>query len=492
MISGVVAGATLVSKPLVSLAVSAKIVRLETKGAHELQAGTEVNIYVGNPVFDGTHVVVSVISPTVFTIYVNIADIKKLTLTTGTVTYNSNRKSTDISPDITQMSVSLTTDMASQITITVSDYGLDKLRNNVFYLKQPIQVLGMQFEVASIEIQQGQGGEEVRLECRLAAVQKLKREKGRAVYRGGSATSFAADRARNVGLRFFGENSTAKSSISRVRNDKTDESTWDVLSRLAGDNQFWLFEIDGRLFFTSQQFLLGKFALENTGSQPGFLSTIVRWSPITQQPTVDRPRWIRKTKEIPSPKPHPTIQKGSTGEQVKYLQTVLKKRAGQNIVVDGVFGNQTRNAVYNLQRFFKLTVNGIVGAQTWAAVDFLASGLSLEGGGDNRYRIEPMQCPNVRRSEDTYEEMTASFQVDREVGRRLRPGMTIKLEGLPGFTSNMLISEVSWEEGTPDPVSVSARTVQVPEDATERAKAQKKISLTGGGFSNVDFGQTFQ
>lgn len=56
-----------------------------------------------------------------------------------------------------------------------------------------------------------------------------------------------------------------------------------------------------------------------------------------------------------------------------YLQGVLKFKAGQTVTVDGNFGPQTKKAVQNLQMFFKLKVDGVIGNQTWALIDKLAT-----------------------------------------------------------------------------------------------------------------------
>ncbi|MCX8074118.1 MAG: N-acetylmuramoyl-L-alanine amidase [Clostridia bacterium] len=57
------------------------------------------------------------------------------------------------------------------------------------------------------------------------------------------------------------------------------------------------------------------------------------------------------------------LKKGSTGQQVKDLQTQLNK-LGYNIVVDGIFGLITENAVKDFQRKKGLVVDGIVGEIT--------------------------------------------------------------------------------------------------------------------------------
>lgn len=61
----------------------------------------------------------------------------------------------------------------------------------------------------------------------------------------------------------------------------------------------------------------------------------------------------------------------SAGDSVRLLQTLLN-RAGYELAVDGIFGTMTRCSVKGFQSERGLQVDGIVGKQTWAA---------LEGGG---------------------------------------------------------------------------------------------------------------
>lgn len=73
----------------------------------------------------------------------------------------------------------------------------------------------------------------------------------------------------------------------------------------------------------------------------------------------------------------PTLSFGSTGEDVKYLQKVLNADVAANsLVVDGVFGQKTKEAVMAFQKDKDLVVDGIVGANTWAIVDVIYIGLS--------------------------------------------------------------------------------------------------------------------
>ena len=71
----------------------------------------------------------------------------------------------------------------------------------------------------------------------------------------------------------------------------------------------------------------------------------------------------------------PTLSLGSTGEDVKDLQVVLNATvANHSLVVDGAFGNLTKQAVMAFQKQYSLTIDGIVGDQTWAVVDTIDAG----------------------------------------------------------------------------------------------------------------------
>ena len=64
----------------------------------------------------------------------------------------------------------------------------------------------------------------------------------------------------------------------------------------------------------------------------------------------------------------PTIQIGASGPAVKRLQRALRRTPNLGIVVDGVFGAQLEAAVKGFQQGAGLTVDGVVGPLTWAAL----------------------------------------------------------------------------------------------------------------------------
>ena len=65
----------------------------------------------------------------------------------------------------------------------------------------------------------------------------------------------------------------------------------------------------------------------------------------------------------------PTLRRGSTGEDVKYLQNRLNGIGFGSLVVDGIFGAATEEAVKKFQGDYGLTVDGVVGPQTWAKLE---------------------------------------------------------------------------------------------------------------------------
>ena len=74
-----------------------------------------------------------------------------------------------------------------------------------------------------------------------------------------------------------------------------------------------------------------------------------------------------------------TYRQGSTGEQVRIIQTKLKNWGYYDGAVDGIFGSGTAEAVRYFQRKNGLTADGIVGPATLKAL-----GMPTGGGGSGQ------------------------------------------------------------------------------------------------------------
>lgn len=68
-----------------------------------------------------------------------------------------------------------------------------------------------------------------------------------------------------------------------------------------------------------------------------------------------------------------TLKKGSKGDDVKQLQSLL------GLTSDGIFGSATESAVKNFQSSHGLAVDGIVGSNTWKALASSVEDSSEEG-----------------------------------------------------------------------------------------------------------------
>jgi peptidoglycan hydrolase-like protein with peptidoglycan-binding domain len=74
---------------------------------------------------------------------------------------------------------------------------------------------------------------------------------------------------------------------------------------------------------------------------------------------------------MPEPEPvssRPTLRQGDRGEDVRYLQQLLRE-LGYQIVADGHFGPFTTSIVRQLQRANGLTADGVVGPATWELLE---------------------------------------------------------------------------------------------------------------------------
>ena len=78
-----------------------------------------------------------------------------------------------------------------------------------------------------------------------------------------------------------------------------------------------------------------------------------------------------------------TLRVGSSGEEVKTLQTKLKRWGYYTGSIDGVFGSGTKKAVIASQKKNGLTPDGIVGPATLKALGMQSSGGSSASSGSN-------------------------------------------------------------------------------------------------------------
>jgi peptidoglycan hydrolase-like protein with peptidoglycan-binding domain len=77
----------------------------------------------------------------------------------------------------------------------------------------------------------------------------------------------------------------------------------------------------------------------------------------------------------------PQLDRGTTGDWVAYMQGQLEVQGHSPGAIDGDFGPRTEAAVRAYQEAAGCRVDGIVGPETWGALNRGGSGTSGEGGG---------------------------------------------------------------------------------------------------------------
>ena len=77
---------------------------------------------------------------------------------------------------------------------------------------------------------------------------------------------------------------------------------------------------------------------------------------------------------------------GSTGSEVRQIQTKLKNWGYYKGGVDGIYGTKTKNAVVSFQKKNKLTADGIAGPATLAAMGITSSSAG-SGSSNNDYNL---------------------------------------------------------------------------------------------------------
>ena len=168
----------------------------------------------------------------------------------------------------------LSAKMVSEMQIKLYDHGFKMLNSNYFVIGRRIafalpstlevedsggeltvSIQTVDFEIAAVSIEHG-SVDTVRVTARSRKMQQMRREKGQESFGKISPTAFAAATAARFGLEFFGEDTPVDGNIVREQTEQKDESTYDVLTRLAREAEFMFFEANGVMFFASEEFIL--------------------------------------------------------------------------------------------------------------------------------------------------------------------------------------------------------------------------------------------
>jgi SH3-like domain-containing protein len=324
-------------------------------------------------------------------------------------------KNVEIRNSITNFSYDLSADLVSEIRFTVADPYFYMHNNNYFMVGRTVTFLSedLKFEIAAIAVRHATS-DTCEVTARLQATQRMRRDKGQYNFGNISPSVFAANMAAKFGLRIFAEDSPANGAIVRESTDNKDESTFDVLQRLAKDLDFRFFEANGTLYFASQDFIVknqdsfevtipsnntdpfyvtnlstrrttdGKSAvtaqmqlIQNDSSltiYPGASFKILGLSNFTGTFMVDKVGFVAGPSalvsvsgtDVTDPEDMTcslqSFSQGARGECVKRIQQAVGTK------VDGWWGPITQRAVRQFQTKYGLPVDGIIDSDDWNAI----------------------------------------------------------------------------------------------------------------------------
>lgn len=320
-------------------------------------------------------------------------------------------KNIDVRQACTGLSYDLSANMVSQITFTVYDENHEMHDNNYFMIGRRVVFNDLEFEIAAVGLTVS-GIDSVEITARSLAMQNMRRDKGSKNFGAISPSGFATLMAQKFGLKVFVEPSAVDGQIVREYNEKNEESSYDVLARLARELEFKFFEANGTLFFASDKFLIdnqpnftvnlpslendtffaskaqlrrsidGKNAatfncnlLKNESTTTIFPGTGVKFTGkkhFAMTFMVDQVRFDASNAglvDISGTAPDDSddmicdlqvFQRGSKGECVKRIQQAVSAS------VDGDFGPQTQRQVKKFQALNNLPEDGIFDADDWA------------------------------------------------------------------------------------------------------------------------------
>ena len=129
-----------------------------------------------------------------------------------------------------------------------------------------------------------------------------------------------------------------------------------------------------------------------------------------------------------------TYRQGSSGEQVRIIQTKLKNWGYYDGAVDGIYGSQTAQAVKYFQRKNGLTADGIAGPATLKAL-----GMSSGGGGSSSQQNSAALLARVISAEARGEPYSGQVAVGAVI---LNQDMTV----MQTNKAAQEISQIFWEQ----------------------------------------------
>ena len=326
----------------------------------------------------------------------------------------STKQMATVAQNILSINVNYSMDMADQLTIKITDPGLEMASNNYFMVGRdlvyettcirpidyytidgaPYPVISRirhTYEISSFSVAQGEAGASpvFTIQAMPRAIQQMKRDKKPGNI-GGSGYEFVRRAANKYGLHFVGEKSTKIKGGAKNSGTGQQDSVWDRITSIAGSSQYVVFVADGTMYFGSQKWLMFKWG-----------TTTIQGTPV-----------LDKNKK-------PVINKDGTPKL-----------------------NPSRHFIP----------------------------IEYPGTEKSRRQFESLTMPEISKRENDPMESEGSALIHRDNGVGLRPGMTVRINNIPNTQKYYLITSVSFSEQVTDPVSIEFRTPERLEVNGKKAK----------------------
>jgi hypothetical protein len=230
-----------------------------------------------------------------------------------------------IDDSILSIDVSYSMDMSSELSMRIIDPSFLMASANYFQVGREviydikavvsfdsasphIDRVSQVFEIAQVSLTNGPGHSPVfDIKCYPKAIQQMKRDKKPGTIKG-TGSAYVQNAARKYGLKYVGEKTTKKQSITKASGDRQADSVWDVITRLASDAKFVVFEADGYLIFGSQKWLMHKWGIDTDSvrvrkdgkKNAPFVTKVRKWIPIQFPEIVKGRPGVIETLEYPN------------------------------------------------------------------------------------------------------------------------------------------------------------------------------------------------
>ena len=183
----------------------------------------------------------------------------------------------NVAEAVTELSLDFSTDMVTELGLTVSDPGFKITKTRIFEEGTTLDFGELRFTMISVELMPGPSKMgAVRVRCHPTAAYRLRTLTGSNVMRDVSPTAYLAEECKTVGLAFVGQPSQKRNKVERdvheigepISEEQTiDEqpSAWTTAQRLAKELGYIVFESGGTLYFGKPSWIVNKIETVRVG-----------------------------------------------------------------------------------------------------------------------------------------------------------------------------------------------------------------------------------